>query len=163
MDAKKLENLLTLIDTDLFSIPDEKESREVIFQSLVDQCYPGLMNLKIQQIEKEKSFAEIPFRKENTGLHGLLHGGAFFTAGDTISALMAILFMDSHHKNLVTSGAKIKYIRPVKDVPIHIETLLISHEGEKLFFQSDFYNPDKKLVARAWYDYVLLREKITGN
>lgn len=162
MDAEKLENLLILIDRDLFRIPDGNESREFISQYFVDQCYPGLMNLKIHQIQKEKSYAEIPFRRENTGLHGLLHGGAFFTAGDTMSALMTAFYMSKKHKNLVTSGAKIKYVRPVKDVTIQVETSLTEKEGEKLYFRSDFFNPSKKLVARAWYDYVLLKEKKTG-
>lgn len=145
-----------IIPKDLFKIKRDGSFIEQI-QHLIDQCHPGTTGMKITILTGEKGEAEIPFQMSNRALHGLLHGGAYFTVGDTITAMMCLFFVEEPNERMVTINASIRYLRPVNRETILARAILKKHEGKNFYFVCDFLLPDGKRAAQAKYHYVMAK------
>lgn len=143
-----------IIPKDLFDIRRDGTLVESI-QHLIEQCHPGTTKMKLETLSGEESTAAIPFDMSNRALHGLLHGGAYFTVGDTITAMMCLFFVEEPNERMVTVNASIRYLRPVNRETIKARALLKRREGKHLYFVCDFFLPDGKRAAQAKYHYVL--------
>ncbi|HNE20600.1 MAG TPA: PaaI family thioesterase [Turneriella sp.] len=143
-----------IIPKDLFDIRRDGTLVESI-QHLIEQCHPGTTKMKLETLSGEESVASIPFAMSNRALHGLLHGGAYFTVGDTITAMMCLFFVEEPNERMVTVNASIRYLRPVNRETIKARALLKRREGKNLYFVCDFFLPDGKRAAQAKYHYVL--------
>ncbi|MBL8032822.1 MAG: PaaI family thioesterase, partial [Leptospiraceae bacterium] len=104
--------IFDIIPKDLFDIRREGDFVMQI-QHLVDQCHPGTTKMKLENVSGELAEASIPFAMSNRALHGLLHGGAYFTVGDTITAMMCLFFIEKAGERMLTINASIRYLRPV--------------------------------------------------
>ena len=105
---------------DIFDRPPAGASLIEGLQHLVDQCLPGLLGLRFEKLAAEECVAELPYRKETTGIHGLMHGGTIFSAGDTITAMQTMLNGDENTKNVLTTDASIRYLRPVDSGKVRV-------------------------------------------
>ena len=146
--------IFDIIPKDLFDIKRDGDFVGQI-QHLVEQCHPGTTKMKLETLSGELSEASIPFAMSNRALHGLLHGGAYFTVGDTITAMMCLFFIDKPGERMVTVNASIRYLRAVNRETIKAKAVLKRREGKNLFFLCDFFLPDGKRAAQAKYHYVL--------
>lgn len=145
-----------IIPKDLFDIRRDGTLVESI-QHLIEQCHPGTTKMKLETLSGEESVASIPFALSNRALHGLLHGGAYFTVGDTITAMMCLFFIEEPNERMLTINASIRYLRPVNRETVKARALLKRREGKNLYFVCDFFLPDGKRAAQAKYHYVLAK------
>lgn len=145
-----------IIPKDLFDIRRDGTLVESI-QHLIDQCHPGTTKMKLETLSGEESVASIPFAMSNRALHGLLHGGAYFTVGDTITAMMCLFFIEEPNERMLTINASIRYLRPVNRETVKARAVLKRREGKNLHFVCDFFLPDGKRAAQAKYHYVLAK------
>ncbi|MFZ5628440.1 MAG: PaaI family thioesterase [Spirochaetota bacterium] len=143
-----------IIPKDLFDIRRDGTLVESI-QHLIEQCHPGTTQMKLETLSGEESVASIPFAMSNRALHGLLHGGAYFTVGDTITAMMCLFFIEEPNERMLTINASIRYLRPVNRETVKARAVLKRREGKNLYFVCDFFLPDGKRAAQAKYHYVL--------
>ena len=143
-----------IIPKDLFDIRRDGTLVESI-QHLIEQCHPGTTKMKLETLSGEESVASIPFAMSNRALHGLLHGGAYFTVGDTITAMMCLFFIEEPNERMLTINASIRYLRPVNRETVKARAVLKRREGKNLYFVCDFFLPDGKRAAQAKYHYVL--------
>lgn len=151
---KNADLIFEIIPKDLFDIRREGSFKDQI-QHLVDQCHPGTTKMQLESLGGELAEAQIPFAMSNRALHGLLHGGAYFTVGDTITALMCLFFIEKSGERMLTINASIRYLRPVNRETIRARAVLKRREGKNFFFVCDFLLPDGKRAAQAKYHYVI--------
>ena len=86
-----------------------------------------------------------------------MHGGTIFAAGDTLTALMLLFHMSEHTRNVLTSGARIRYLRPVpRNTTVELEARLLDRTADRFKTVCDFFDSARKRVARANYDYILV-------
>lgn len=141
---------------DMFERPAPGTDLVATLQYLADQCLPGLIGLKFEALTPEESVAHIDYRKETTGLHGLMHGGTIFSAGDTLTAMMSLLLGDENSRNVLTTDATIRYLRPVAEGRVRLVAKVHRREGNRVYFVCDYFNEDGKRVARSRYTYLIV-------
>lgn len=124
-------------------------------QNLVDQSHAGATRMKILDISADSSEAEIPYAMSNRALHGLMHGGCFFTVGDTLTALMAAFQVEKPGETTLTVDASIRYLRPVRTETVRAKARLVTKTGKQISYVCDFYNEDNKRAAQAKYRYAI--------
>lgn len=146
--------IFDIIPKDLFDIRRTGDFVSEV-QHLIDQCHPAATKMKVESLAGELAEASIPFAVSNRALHGLLHGGAYFTVGDTITAIMCLFFLEKAGERMVTVNASIRYLRPVNRETIRAKAVLKRREGKNFFFVCDFLMPDGKRAAQAKYHYVM--------
>ena len=149
-----IQALYDIIPQDIFNFK-ENASPEEQSQHLIDQCFPGATGMQLQSMNGELAEASIPYAKKNRALHGFMHGGCYFTVGDTLTAIMCTFHLDSTDQRMLTVDASIKYVRPIRTETVLARAKLISHAGNRLNFVCDFLNEAGKLAARAKYKYAL--------
>ena len=105
MDLSFIESIVPKehFNTDVSGTPLERA------QSLIDQCHPGHTHMKLLQLDGQESSAEIPLVQDTRALHGLLHGGVYYTVGDTITALMCTFHIENPEQRMVTASGSIRY------------------------------------------------------
>ena len=155
---KNADLIFDIIPKDLFDVSRDGDFRAQI-QHLIDQCHPGTTRMQLDSLTGELAEASIPFAMSNRALHGLLHGGAYFTVGDTITAMMCLFFIERPGQLMLTINASIRYLRPVNRETIRAKAVLKRREGANLYFVCDFFLPDGKRAAQAKYHYVITEPK----
>ena len=98
----------------------------------------------------------MPLVKDTMALHGLMHGGVYFTVGDTITALMCGFHLTSKNQRMVTASASIRYLRAVDSGVVKTRARLKRKESDRLYFICDYLNEQGKRVAQAKYTYFLV-------
>jgi uncharacterized protein (TIGR00369 family) len=151
-----VEFLFDIVPKDLFDIRRDGSLMQQL-QHLVDQAHPGSTKMRFESLTGELCEASIPFAMSNRALHGLLHGGAYFTVGDTITAMMCLFFIEDPNERMLTANASIRYLRPVNRETVLARARLTRREGKHLYFTCDFLMPDGKRAAQAKYHYVLAK------
>lgn len=152
---------MTVLDLLYSNVPKEifkfKENCSFIeqAQNLVDQCHPASTLMKIVSMDAEFSEADIPYGQSNRALHGFMHGGCFFTVGDTLTAIMAFFQVTRETERTLTMDASIRYLRPVRNDTVRAKARLISKDGKILNYVCDFYNEENKRAAQAKYKYII--------
>ncbi len=141
--------------SDIFEKPEPDLPIQDQIQFLIDQCLPGTLGITIEKLDPEESTAHVPYKRNTSGLHGLMHGGTIFSAGDTLTALQLMLHGDETTTNILTVNASIRYLRPVPDGRVKIRTRITSREGSNVFMTADFLNEAGKRVAQGKYKYLL--------
>ena len=144
----------TIIPADLFDYPQEGNDIEKI-QQLIDQCFPGATAMQVQAMDGDLAEATIPFARSNRALHGYLHGGAYFTVGDTLTAIMCMFHVERETQRMLTANASIRYLRPIDREEVLARARLTQKEGNRLDFVCDFFNEQNKRAAQAKFQYIL--------
>lgn len=147
--------LKNIVPEELFDIREDGSLEEQA-QHLIDQCHPGATGMQLLEMTSEHSRAEIKYTMSNRALHGYLHGGSYFTVGDTLTAIMCMFYIESESERMLTVQASIRYLRPVLKETVRAEARLTSREGKRLNFICDFFNEANKRAAQAKYTYVLV-------
>ena len=149
------EMIRSIVPEKLFTfVPDASSDMEQS-QHLLNQCHPGATKMQLRELSGEHSEADIPYAIENRALHGFMHGGCYFTVGDTLTALMCMYHVEKPTERMLTLSASIRYLRPVREDTVRAKARLVSKNGKRLNFVCDFYNADAKRAVQAKYQYVL--------
>ncbi|WP_109019955.1 PaaI family thioesterase [Leptospira kobayashii] len=149
-----LELAKNVIPKDIFKFKGGSDLIENV-QFLIEQCHPAATKMKVLSLEADFSSATIPYAMENRALHGLMHGGCYFTVGDTLTAIMCMFHMKKETEIMVTTNASIRYLRPIKRDTVKAKVRLTKKNGNHLDFTCDFFNEENKRAAQAKYSYVL--------
>ena len=150
-------DLTRIVDARLYTFPPEGGDFVDTVQQLIDQCLPGTIGLKLLSMQPEICRASLDYDIKTAGLHGLMHGGTIFAAGDTLTALMLLFHMSEHTRNVLTSGARIRYLRPVpQGATVELEARLLQRVEDRFKTVCDFFDSTRKRVARANYEYRLV-------
>ncbi|MCR9140977.1 MAG: PaaI family thioesterase [bacterium] len=144
----------SIVPEDLFEFKDTASDLEQA-QHLLSQCHPGATAMELRSLEGEKAEADIPYAQSNRALHGFMHGGCYFTVGDTMTALMCMYHVEKETERMLTINASIRYLRPIREDTVRAVARLTSKAGKRLNFVCDFYNAANKRAAQAKYQYVL--------
>lgn len=149
------ELMRSVLAVEIFDIPETGDYAEKC-QALIRQCHPGATGMELSELGSELAEASIPCTQENRALHGFLHGGAYFTVGDTLTALMCFYFIEDPAERMLTMSASIRYLRPIHKETVIARARLTRHEGKRLDFVCDFINSETgKRAAQARYRYAL--------
>ncbi|MCE9598234.1 MAG: PaaI family thioesterase [Spirochaetia bacterium] len=148
------ELLYQIVPADLFTFKKDGTFEEQA-QHLIDQCHPGATNMKVTKLTGEIGEADIPFAQSNRALHGLMHGGCYFTVGDTLTAIMCFFYVERAGDVTLTMDASIRYLRPIQRETVRAKARLVSKKGNQLNFVCDFFNEQNKRAAQAKYRYVI--------
>lgn len=143
-----------IVPAELFNLKDDVPYLEQA-QHLISQCHPGATAMRLISLGGESAEAEIPYALSNRALHGLMHGGCYFTVGDTLTALMGCYHITNEKERTLTMGASIRYLRPIRKDTVRATARLTAKDGKRLSFVCDFYNAENKRAAQAKYQYVL--------
>ncbi len=149
-----MEWIRQIVPAKLFVFPESNEP-VVVSQTLIEQCYPGSTKMRIQSLTGDLAEAEIPYAKENRALHGLMHGGCFFTVGDTLTAIMCIFHLEKPTQRMLTVNASMRYLRPIDQDLVRAKARLVRKTGPILDFVCDFFNAENKRAAQGKYKYAL--------
>lgn len=139
---------------ELFSFKQDCTMLEQV-QNLVDQCHPGSTKMQLLNVDAESSEADIPYAMSNRALHGLMHGGCYFTVGDTLTAIMAFFQVEKMSERTLTMDASIRYLRPIKNDTVRAKARLVKKNGKILSYVCDFFNEQGKRAAQAKYRYAI--------
>ncbi|MCB1324496.1 MAG: PaaI family thioesterase [Leptospiraceae bacterium] len=157
MSDSAFPDLSRIVDASLYTFPPRGGDFLDTLQQLIDQCLPGTIGLKLLSMKPEVCRASLDYHVKTAGLHGLMHGGTIFAAGDTLTALMLLFHMSEHTRNVLTSGARIRYLRPVpRNTTVELEARLLDRTADRFKTVCDFFDSARKRVARANYDYILV-------
>ncbi|MCB1307703.1 MAG: PaaI family thioesterase [Leptospiraceae bacterium] len=143
-----------IVPGDLFDFPEEGTSVERA-QHLIDQCFPGATRMRLRELSKDQAQAEIPFDMQNRALHGLMHGGCYFTVGDTLTAIMCMYQVQKPTERMLTVNASIRYLRPVDRDTVQARARLAHSQDNRFDFVVDFFNENNKRAAQAKFTYVV--------
>ncbi|TGM52219.1 PaaI family thioesterase [Leptospira vanthielii] len=149
-----LELLYHNVPLDIFTLKENSTLVEQA-QNLIDQCHPGATNMKVLNLTAEISEADIPYSQNNRALHGFMHGGCFFTVGDTLTSIMAFFHVENEKERTFTMDASIRYLRPVRTETVYAKARLVQKNGKLLEYVCDFFNEENKRAAQAKYKYVI--------
>lgn len=152
MDLSFIESIVPKehFNTDVSGTPLERA------QALLNQCHPGHTHMKLLHLDGNESSAEIPLVQDTRALHGLLHGGVYYTVGDTITALMCTFHIEKPEQRMVTASGSIRYLRAVDSGNVTAKARLKRKEGDRLHFVCDFLNNEGKRAAQAKFLYALV-------
>ena len=149
------EILRAIVNRAIFRLPDENRPILEQIQLLIDQCLPGHLGLRLIRLDADQSEARLSYRREIAGLHGYMHGGAIFTAGDTLTALMLLHQINPDTRNVLTTDAGIRYLRPLPDGDLIIKGRIIKRTGNKIKMVADFFNEAGKRIAQSRFTCLL--------
>lgn len=149
------EALRHIVPADLFDVR-WSGTPEQIAMHLIRQCHPAATAMQVLAVQPDEARAEIPYAMENRALHGFMHGGCFFTVGDTLTALMCLFQVQDASERMLTAGASIRYLRPVGKETVQAVARLAAQEGRRFDFVVDFYIGAKKRAAQAKYRYMIV-------
>ena len=152
MDLRFLE---TIIPKEHFNLKTDGTAIENA-QALIEQCHPGHTHMKLKNVDAEEAEAEMPLVQDTRALHGLMHGGVYYTVGDTITALMCAYHLEGPRERMLTGSGSIRYLRPVDSGVVQVKARLKRKQNKQLFFICDFLNEKGKRVAQAKYNYFLV-------
>ncbi len=124
-------------------------------QHLIDQCFPAATGMEMTQLSGDAAEARIPSSQGNRALHGFMHGGCYFTVGDTLTAIMCLFHVEKESERMLTVNASVRYLRPVKMETVTAKALLVKRDGQILDFVCDFFNEAGKRAAQGKYKYAL--------
>ena len=149
-----LDMVYKIVPQEYFSIKTEGSFEEQA-QHLIEQCHPGATGMRLLKLSADSTEAEIPCLQSNRALHGFMHGGCFFTVGDTMTALMCLFFVEKESERMLTVNASIRYLRPIGKDTVQAKARLLRQQGKILDFVCDFFNEAGKRAAQAKYRYAL--------
>lgn len=150
------EGSLKAVNLEKFEAPDPSLGHLEQIQFLINQCFPGQLGLQLEKLEAEEAVGVFEYKKSIAGLHGLVHGGALFSVGDTITGLMMSFYLTEEFSQALTANASIRYLRPVPDGKVRCVCSLKRMDEKDIFLTADFYNEEKKRVAQAKFTYRLI-------
>ncbi|MGJ4751209.1 PaaI family thioesterase [Leptospira kmetyi] len=142
------------VPVDIFTLKENCTLLEQA-QNLIDQCFPGATNMKVIGVNADVSEADIPYAQSNRALHGFMHGGCFFSVGDTLTSIMAFFHVENERERTFTMDASIRYLRPIRTETVRAKARLVQKNGKILEYVCDFFNEENKRAAQAKYKYAI--------
>jgi acyl-CoA thioesterase len=108
--------------------------------------FEKLLGLEVIKVTQDFALLRLPFKKDFTNPHNSLHGGAIVSLADTASAIaLSIRYEDAR---FLTTRFNIEFKNQAK-TDCFAEARIKSHKKTLYFIETEIYDIDKKLVAKA--------------
>ena len=116
-------------------------------QALLHPLFPGLMGVRVTQVEPDRVVAEMTVRADLCTAGGILHGGAYMAFADTLGAVGTILNLPSGTRTTTTDSST-KFIAGARlDTTVTAECLAVHRGRTTMVWQTSIRNAEGKLCA----------------
>ncbi|MFQ5867435.1 MAG: PaaI family thioesterase [bacterium] len=115
--------------------------------------------LEMKVLEAKDGFGKVvmPYRKQFTNPHGLIHGGVICSLADTAGAVA--LAMKYGDRMYFTAKLEMGFKSAIEDGEIFAEARIIKRKGKFLFCRIEVNDGKKKLLATGSAVYFVPSEK----
>ena len=83
------------------------------YQNLIGPLFPGLLGVRLTELEQERVVAEMFVRPDLCTAGGILHGGAYMAFADTLGAIGTVLNLPQGSRTTTTDSST-KFIGAAK-------------------------------------------------
>lgn len=135
--------------------PDWSLSIAEIMQHVIRQVLPGLLDVKVEHLDRDKIIGSAPYKRETANVVGYMHGGTLFTLGDTLAGAYLWANSDENHY-AVTTGCEIKYLKPVKSGIVRCTVVEKSRNDRKVTLKASFEDDDHRVLSGMTLEYLLM-------
>lgn len=116
-------------------------------QKILDPMFPGLMGVRIVEVEAERVVGELEVRPDLCTAGGIMHGGAYMAFADTLGAVGTIVNLPEG-KNTTTTDSSTKFIAGAKvGTKVRGESVALHRGRTTMVWQTRITNADGKLCA----------------
>lgn len=116
-------------------------------QKILDPMLPGLMGVRIVEVEAERVVGELEVRPDLCTAGGILHGGAYMAFADTLGAVGTIVNLPEG-KTTTTTDSSTKFIAGAKvGAKVRGESVALHRGRTTMVWQTRITNADGKLCA----------------
>ncbi len=116
-------------------------------QRHLDDLFPGLMGVKLIEVDAEKVVAEVEVRANLCTGGGIMHGGAYMAFADTLGALGTVVNL-APGKWTTTTDSSTKFIAGAKVGTVVTGESVALHRGRTtMVWQTSITNADGRLCA----------------
>ncbi len=116
--------------------------------AVIEAHFPGVVGMEFTEVEPGRSACRVEVHSKLHNPGGILHGGVPYTLADTGMA-MAILADIGFDKNCSTIEIKMTYFKPVREGVLSCKTKVLRKTRRLAFLESEVFNGDDDLVAKA--------------
>ena len=116
-------------------------------QQMLDPVFPGLMGVKLTELEPDRVLATMLVRPDLCTSGGILHGGAYMAFADTLGAVGTLLNLAAG-KRTTTTDSSTKFIASAKVGTLASAECVALHRGRStMVWQTTVRNAAGKLCA----------------
>ena len=116
-------------------------------QNLLEPLFPGLMGIRLTEVQPERIVAELPVRPDLCTVGGILHGGACMAFADTLGAIGTVLNLPQG-KRTTTTDSSTKFIGAARtDTTVTGECTPLHRGRTTMVWQTAVKSADGKLCA----------------
>ena len=116
-------------------------------QQVIDSLLPGLLGIRLQQVEADRVLAEMPVRPDLCTTGGILHGGAAMAFADTLGAVGTFVNL-APGKRTTTTDSSTKFVAAARVGTTLTGECIALHRGRTtMVWQTSIRNSDGKLCA----------------
>ena len=128
------------------SMPDRPSVPSL--QALLEPLLPGLMGMKLLELEPARVLAEMTVRPDLCTTGGVLHGGAYMAFADTLGAVGTFLNLDPAKQRTTTTDSSTKFIAGAKvGTRVSGECVALHRGRTTMVWQTSVRNAEGKLCA----------------
>jgi 1,4-dihydroxy-2-naphthoyl-CoA hydrolase len=116
-------------------------------QHLLQPLFPGLMGVRLTQLDPDRVVAELTVRPDLCTGGGILHGGAYMAFADTLGAVGTVINMPAG-KRTTTTDSSTKFIGAAKVNTTVVGECVALHRGRTtMVWQTTIKSAEGKLCA----------------
>lgn len=116
-------------------------------QARIEPLFPGLMGIRLTEIQPDRVVAEMPVRENLCTAGGILHGGAYMAFADTLGAIGTLVNLPPG-KRTTTTDSSTKFIAGAKlGTLVRGESIALHRGRTTMVWQTSVYNADGRLCA----------------
>ena len=116
-------------------------------QNLLEPLFPGLMGIRLAEVQPERIVAELMVRPDLCTVGGILHGGACMAFADTLGAIGTVLNLPQG-KRTTTTDSSTKFIGAARaDTTVTGECTPLHRGRTTMVWQTAIKSADGKLCA----------------
>lgn len=116
-------------------------------QKILDPLLPGLMGMRLVEVQSERVLGELEVRPELCTTGGIMHGGAYMAFADTLAAVGTFVNLASG-QSTTTTDSSTKFIGKAKvGTRVRAECIALHRGRTTMVWQTSIFNSDGKLCA----------------
>ena len=115
--------------------------------------YAALLGIELEEVGIGHATLRLPFKKNLTQNHGVVHGGAVASLVDTAMAI-AIIPLLQPRERVTTVDLTISYLRPVTSGVMSATAKVVRHGRRLIVVSADVVNSSQTLTATALSTYI---------
>jgi uncharacterized protein (TIGR00369 family) len=116
-------------------------------QSILDPLFPGLLGVRLLEVDPVRVVAEMEVRPELCTTGGVLHGGAYMAFADTLGAVGTFVNLGAGQRTTTTDSST-KFIAAARvGTQVRGESIALHRGRRTMVWQTSVTDQDGKLCA----------------